>query len=181
MGKEPDEIRREIAHTREHLGDTVEAISYKADVKTRTKDWVDEKTEGIRETASRIRGSTERIGSKASDAMPAADDVRRSGRRMVSSAESNPLGLAIGAMSAGFLVGLAFPSTRIENERLGPTADRVKQQAAELGEEALERGKVVAEETVEAATETAKNEGRRHAEQVKASAQERAPELREGI
>jgi hypothetical protein len=181
MGKDPDEIRREIEHTREHMGDTVEAISYKANVKTRTKDWVDEKTEGLRDTASRMRGSSERLGSKVSDAMPGTEDMKQGGRRAVSTAESNPLGLAIGALSAGFLAGLAFPRTRMEDERIGPKADQVKQQAAELGQEALERGKTVAQETVESATAAARSEGQRQAQELKQSAQSRAPELREGV
>jgi Protein of unknown function (DUF3618) len=181
MGKDPDAIRLEIEHTREHMGDTVEAISYKADVKTRTKEWVDEKTEGLRGTASRVRGSSERMGSKVSDALPDTEDIKQGGRRAVSTAESNPIGLAIGAMAAGFLAGMAFPRTRVEDEKIGPKADQVKQQAAELGQEALERGKSVAQETVESATAAARSEGERQAQELKQSAQSRAPELREGV
>jgi hypothetical protein len=165
MGKDPDAIRREIEHTREHMGDTVEAISYKANVKSRTKEWVDEKTEGLRGTASRV----------------GTEDMKEGGRRALSTAESNPIGLAIGAMAAGFLAGMAFPRTRIEDEKIGPKADQVKQQAAELGQEALERGKVVAQETVETAASAARSEGQRQAQELKQSAQSRAPEMREGV
>ena len=38
-----DEIERDLAQTREQLGATVEALGAKLDVKTRTKDWADEK------------------------------------------------------------------------------------------------------------------------------------------
>ena len=34
MGKDSSEIRREIEETRARMGDTVEALSYKADVPT---------------------------------------------------------------------------------------------------------------------------------------------------
>jgi ElaB/YqjD/DUF883 family membrane-anchored ribosome-binding protein len=40
--KSPEEIREEIAETREDLGDTVEALAGKADVKGRAKGKVDE-------------------------------------------------------------------------------------------------------------------------------------------
>jgi len=163
------------------MGDTVEAISYKADVKTRTRDWVEEKTEGLRGTADRIRGTSGRAMSKASDAMPDSEDVKHGSRRVVSTAETNPLGLAIGAMSVGFLAGLVFPRTRIEDERIGPKADQVKRQASEIGQEALERGKAVAEEAMESAAATARNEGQRQAEQLKESVQQRDPELRGGV
>ena len=35
MGETPDDIREEIEETRARMGDTVEAIGYKADVKSR--------------------------------------------------------------------------------------------------------------------------------------------------
>ena len=40
MGQDPEAIRREIEQTRDRMGDTVEAIGYKADVPARTKDKV---------------------------------------------------------------------------------------------------------------------------------------------
>jgi ElaB/YqjD/DUF883 family membrane-anchored ribosome-binding protein len=38
MGEDPDRIRLEIEHTREEMGETVDALGYKADVKGRAKD-----------------------------------------------------------------------------------------------------------------------------------------------
>jgi hypothetical protein len=59
------------------------------------------------------------------------------------------IGLAIGATAVGFIVGLALPSTRVEDERIGPIADQVKDKARETGQEAIERGKQVAEQAAE--------------------------------
>ena len=73
-------------------------------------------------------------------------------------------------MAAGFLAGLLIPSTKVEDEKIGPVADQVKEKAKETGQEALERGKQVAEQ----AAETAKETGREQAEQLKDSAQEKA-------
>ncbi len=40
--------------------------------------------------------------------------------------------MAIGAVAVGFLAGMAAPSTRLENQRLGPVADRVKDKVQEV-------------------------------------------------
>ena len=40
--RSPDEIRADIEQTREEVGDTVEALAAKTDVKARTRDRVDE-------------------------------------------------------------------------------------------------------------------------------------------
>jgi Protein of unknown function (DUF3618) len=40
MGKDASTIKQEIAETRERLGETVEALGYKADVGARLKDSV---------------------------------------------------------------------------------------------------------------------------------------------
>jgi gas vesicle protein len=154
MGEDPDRIRREIEHTRAQMGDTVDALGYKADVKSRAKDRVT----GVKD---RIVGAT-----------PDTGDVKYQARRAKSVAEENPLGLAVGALAAGFLAGMLIPATRVEDERLGPLADDVKERAKETGQEALERGKQVAQD----AAETAKESGREHAEELKTTAQEHAQE-----
>jgi hypothetical protein len=81
---------------------------------------------------------------------------------MKDTAERNPLGLAGGAV--GFVGGLFAPSTRIENEKLGPVSDPVKAQAADAGQEALEHGKQVAQAAAQSAVEIAKEKGPQHGE-----------------
>jgi hypothetical protein len=60
------------------------------------------------------------------------------------------------------VAGLLIPSTRVEDEKIGPMADQVKDRAKETGQEALERGKHVAQE----AAQTVKEEGRQQAEEM---------------
>ena len=43
MGEDPDRIRREIEATRSEMGETVDALTYKADVKSRARDSIVEK------------------------------------------------------------------------------------------------------------------------------------------
>jgi hypothetical protein len=178
MGEDPDMIRRDIEETRERMGDTVDALGYKADVKTRAKESVAGKVDSVKE---KLVGAKDSVG----DATPGGEDVRQTARRAVGVAQENPLGLAIGSLAVGFLAGMLIPATRVENEKLGPMADQVKEQVKETGQEALERGKAVAQETAsaaaDAAKETAQEQGKEHASALQDSAQQSAADVREGV
>ena len=82
-------------------------------------------------------------------ATPSTGEVKDVAKRGAGIAQENPLGLAVGSIAIGFLAGMLIPSTRVENEKLGPVADQVKDQVKETGQEALERGKQVAQEVAE--------------------------------
>jgi ElaB/YqjD/DUF883 family membrane-anchored ribosome-binding protein len=165
MGEDPDRIRREIEQTRAEMGETVDALGYKTDVKARAKDSIHDKKEsvmGVAQSAKdRIVGAT-----------PDPDQAKQQARRAKSVAQENPLGLAVGAVAVGFLAGMLIPSTRVEDEKLGPIADDVKDRVKDTGQEALERGKQVAQD----AAETAQQSGQQHADELKSSAQDHAQE-----
>jgi hypothetical protein len=165
MGEDPDTIRDEITDTRERMGDTIDALGYKADVKSRARDNVSGKVDTVKERLGLA-------GQKATDMTPDADQVKGQVRKAAGIAQENPLGLAVGAVAVGFLAGLVVPGSRVEDEKLGPVADRVKEQARDTGEEALERGKQVAQSAAQSATDTASEEGRRHGQQLADSARE---------
>ena len=93
-------------------------------------------------------------------------------------AKENPLGLAIGAVAIGFLAGLAVPSTRVEDEKLGPMADQVKDKVKETGQEAMDRGKQVAQEVASSAADTAKQATQEHGQELADSAKQNAQEVR---
>ncbi|HWO15313.1 MAG TPA: DUF3618 domain-containing protein [Solirubrobacterales bacterium] len=156
-------MREEIERTRTEMGDTVDALAHKADVKSRVKESVADKRERLR---AQMMGTRSRLG----DTTPDGEQVKEGAQRVVGIAEENPIGLALGGAAAGFLVGMMIPSTRIEDERVGPIADQVKEQAIETGQEAIERGKDVAGQ----AAETAKEAGQQQAGELKSSAQESA-------
>jgi gas vesicle protein len=96
---------------------------------------------------------------------------------VVGLAQENPLGLVVGAAALGFLVGLATPSTRVEDERLGPMADQVKDKARETGQEAVERGRQVAQEATQAAVQTVKERGQEHSQDLAESAKENVKQV----
>jgi gas vesicle protein len=114
------------------MGETIEAIGYKTDVKSRAKDSVTERTDAVKE---------------------------------------NPLGLAIGAVAVGFVAGMLIPSTSVEDEKIGPMADQLKDRVKETGQEALDHGKQVAEDVAQSAQETVKESGQQHAQELASSAQ----------
>jgi hypothetical protein len=181
MGQDPDAIRQDIAQTRTDLGETVEAVGYKADVPSRTKDAVTDKVENMKSTVSdtatrakeAVTGATDRAG----DATPAGGQVKQQTRRVAGLARENPLGLAIGAAALGFLAGLAVPSTRVEDERLGRMADQVKDKVKETGQEALDRGKQVAQEVASSAADTAKDKTQEHGQDLAQSATQNTQDL----
>jgi ElaB/YqjD/DUF883 family membrane-anchored ribosome-binding protein len=76
--EDPDELRQQIAATREDLGATVQALADKADVKTRARELVDERKQQAEQAAGQ-----------------AVQEVRR-----------RPLPFAtMGALLAGMLIG----------------------------------------------------------------------------
>jgi hypothetical protein len=170
MGEEPGQIREEIEQTRSEMGDTVDALAHKADVKSRVKESITDKRERLRQ---QMTGASSRIG----EATPEAGELKAGAKQAVGIAEENPIGLALGGVAAGFLAGMLLPKTRLENERMGPIASEVKQKAVEAGEEAVERGKEVAGQVAEQAVETAKEAGQEQAQEMRSSAQESAEEV----
>jgi ElaB/YqjD/DUF883 family membrane-anchored ribosome-binding protein len=167
------------------MGDTVDALGYKADVPARAKDSISDKVQGVR---AKVTGA----GSQVSDAAPGTEDVKQAGQRAAGVAQENPLGLAAAAAAVGFVAGLLFPSTKVEDERVGPVADQVKDQAKQTGQEALEHGKqvaqdagqVVTQKAQEAASEakqTAQDSAKEHADDLRSSAQDSAQTVKQNV
>jgi ElaB/YqjD/DUF883 family membrane-anchored ribosome-binding protein len=162
MGEASDHIREDIEQTRGRMGETVEAIGYKTDVKSRAKDNISEKKDAV---VSRVTG-----------AMPDGQQVKR-GAQKIGVSKQNPLGLGIAAAAVGFIVGTLLPSTNMEDERLGEMSDQVGEKAHEAGQEALERGKDVAREAVDSAKETVSERTGTQAEEMASSLRDKAQEV----
>ena len=167
MGEDPSQIRHDIEDTRAEMGETVEALGYKADVPSRARDRVDA-------VKSKVTG-------KVSSSTPGTGDVKQGARQAVGIAQENPIGLAVGAAAVGFVAGMLAPSTKVEDEKIGPMADQVKEKAKETGQEAIERGRHVAEQAAESAKETAREAGQEQAQELKESAQQSAQETRQQV
>lgn len=177
MAERQQEIEQNIEQTREEMGDTVDALSYKADVPGRMKGWVGDKKDAV---VGKVTGAKDAVTGAAStvvDKTPDGGQLKQGAGRAKSIAESNPIGLAIGGAAIGFIAGLFVPSTRVEDERIGEMADQVKDSAKETAQEAVEHGKQVAQAAAQSAGETVKEEGQSHAQELTDSLQEKARDV----
>lgn len=172
MGEDPNAIRQDIEETRSQMGETVEALSHKTDVKGRAKDSVSGKVSAVK---AKVGGT----GSTVSDRTPSGEEMKQGAQRAAGVAQENPIGLALGGVALGFIAGMAIPSTKVEHEKMGPISDQVKGKAKETGQEAVDRGKQVAQEAAQSAKETAQESGQQQAAEVRSSAQQKAEETRQ--
>ena len=165
MAQEPDAIRAEIAATRQRMGDAVEALAYKTDVKARTRDKIAEVSRIVTTaTESFVASVREPLDGETTEE-GAGMSTNTTGSTSASSQDwedeggllkRNPLAVAFGAAALGFLAGLLIPSTPAENDRLGPVADHVKQSARDAAQEAVGRGKAIAADAAASATAAVK-------------------------
>jgi len=184
-------IRSDIEQTRGQMGETLDALSYKADVPARAKGWVGTKKDAVTSRGSsvvskvsgatdsmvsRVSGATDSVVSKVSGVTPSTGDIQAGAGTVKQAAERNPLGLALVGAAVGFVAGIFAPSTRMEDEKLGPVADQVKSQAVEAGHEAVDHGKQVAQAAAKSAVDTAKEEGKQHGDELSSSLQDKARE-----
>jgi ElaB/YqjD/DUF883 family membrane-anchored ribosome-binding protein len=144
----PEAIKQEIEETRGRMGDTVEALAYKTDVKARARDAVADRVDAIRGQVGRVGDSVQQVGAQVRDQLPTADDARQGVEQLRSLASRNPLGIAIGAVAVGFLLGLVLPVTDIERERVGPIGEQMTDTAKEAASKAIEQGKAAVTQAI---------------------------------
>jgi hypothetical protein len=130
----------------------LDALSHKLDVPSRAK-------EKVGAASRRVKAAT-----------PTSGDMK-------SAANDNPLGIVIGGAAIGLLAGLLLPRTRVEDERLGPLADTLRDEVVAAGREAAERGKSVAKRAGEAAVDASKSAANSQGRALKTTAQERAQKV----
>ena len=186
MGKDSSEIRREIEQTRARMGDTVEALGYKADVPSRVKEAVQDKVDTVKGTIGGVVDGVKdalggakdtvsgKVGDMASnvsdgvgglaDKLPSGADVKNVARRGVGIAAENPLGLALGAVAVGFLAGLLAPVSDYERKTVGPIRDDLLDRAQSVGSDVIAHGKQVLQETVQSAVQTAQQSVQAHSQ-----------------
>lgn len=95
--RDPEEIRRDIARTREELGETVAALAEKADVKARARERVQE----IRHNVSDRTGD---VAGKVRGATP--DSATHAAGQVTQKSKEHPFAVFVAlAIAAGFIVG----------------------------------------------------------------------------
>jgi ElaB/YqjD/DUF883 family membrane-anchored ribosome-binding protein len=113
--RSPDEIRNDIEHTREELGDTVEALAAKTDdVKQQAKSKLDEAKQRVEAAVGHGSGSTDPAlanGAPGAAAPSAstndiAEKARAGAQRAQQTAAENPVpAAALGGFVGGLIVG----------------------------------------------------------------------------
>jgi ElaB/YqjD/DUF883 family membrane-anchored ribosome-binding protein len=177
MGKDASEIRHEIEQTRVRMGETVEALSYKADVPARMRDAFNERAETAKERVADVMNGMRNAAGQAGERMGSVrgDEMRNAARRGMGIAAENPIGLALGAAAVGFLAGLLVPVTDYERRKVPPLRDELLDRAQDVGSDVVAHGKQVVRETAQAALDAAQQSAQSHAQQI-ADEVIRAPE-----
>ncbi len=132
---------------------------------------VNEVAHDVQDQVSHLRDQVREGTSYAGEQIhEGADYLREQARRQSYQAQhqfnnamnQNPLAVGALALAAGALIGLAVPSTPVENEWMGETRDRFIHDAEEVvkakAEETVERLKNVAQETQSAAKEAVREQ-----------------------
>jgi gas vesicle protein len=202
MSNNPDEIRADIERTRHELSADVDALAEKASPSRavhRQGDRVRERMTNIKES---IMGSpvdpysstsSPGLSDRAQDVQHRAEDmahevqhraedavhaVQQAPARVRSGTRGNPLAAGLIALGAGWLVGSLIPASRVEQQ----TAERVKEQAAPVMDEAKSVAQDMGESLKPQAQEAAasvKDTATTGAEHVKAEGRDQAGQLKD--
>jgi hypothetical protein len=153
-------------------GDKVSGLGHQVADKASTLGHdVADKASGLgHQAADKASSLGHQVTDKASDLRrQAKTQVRRARVGFWQTMEENPLMVGAATLALGVIVGLALPSTDKEDELMGETRDHLLDEAKEAGQQALDKGKHVAEavadkvkqEARNQATNTAKEEAKR--------------------
>ena len=95
--RSPDDIRADIEQTREEVGDTVEALAAKTDVKAQAQERVDE-------VKGNVRAKVDEVKAKAQSSTP--ESAQQGGQQVIAKVRENPAPLVLGAaVLVAFLIG----------------------------------------------------------------------------
>ena len=145
MGKDADELRSEIADTRDRMGDTADAIAYKADVPHRMQDAVNDRVDQVKSAITGSVGQARRTAARAADALPDP-------REAYNAVRENPLGLLFGMAATGFLLGWLLPVTDFETENVKPMVDDLKDRAVDRVQGTIDAARDAAVDSITNAT-----------------------------
>ena len=146
MTNNPEEIRTDIEHTRSELGRDVDALAEKVDPSKavdRQKDRIRDRFRNAREAVMGSPDSGNQSDSNSGALQQASDQLSHLGDqageavqnipdKVTSGTRGNPLAAGLIAFGAGLLASSLIPSSRMEQD----AAEKVKDRAAPLVEEA---------------------------------------------
>jgi len=100
-----DQLQHEIEDTRAELGDTVDALAQKADVKARVSEKVEQRKAAFRKRQEDIKAKVSGARERASSTTP--DEAKHAASQVARTAEQRPFPAIAVALGLGFLIGRA--------------------------------------------------------------------------
>ena len=113
MGQSAEELRYEIAETREQLGGTLDAIGDRVSPGRMVERRKNRFMLGVRRMRDRVMGTVEQGTDRAASA---TDAVREAPELVREKTEGNPLAAGAMAFGVGFLVASVLPVSRLEEQ-----------------------------------------------------------------
>jgi len=104
--KDQEQLQREIEETRAELGDTVDALAQKADVKARVSEKVEQRKAALRERQEDIKAKVNGARERVSHTTP--DEAKHAASQFARTAEERPLPAIAVALGLGLLIGRAI-------------------------------------------------------------------------
>jgi hypothetical protein len=144
------DTKQEAGHGRQLLGPDGKPLSRDAD-NGRSDGWIHQAADAARGALGSVRdaGSAvlDRAGKLTDYAGDAGDLTQRASGQLAERLERDPWLIGVAGLVAGALVAAVIPPTRVEQEYIGETREGLWSKANELGHEAAERVRELADST----------------------------------
>lgn len=200
MSTDPDQIRQDIARTREELSEDVDALAYKASPRRMVQDRKRGVSHAVRRVTDKVMGTASHAGQagtsaasatagKASDAASAVGDAasavgdaaKAAPVQLKHRAEGNPIAAGLIAFAGGWLVSSLLPASRREQQAAGQVksavqdhSDTIKQEVGGAAQDMRENLR----EPVQHAAESVKSSAQDGARTVKEDARAAASDVK---
>jgi hypothetical protein len=157
-----DDDHSKLGELKDRMADKASEVSHRA------KEKLAEAGHTAKEKISRVgtvaREKASAIGEQAAekfDELKAGTNraYERTKEKVATMGDEHPLELGFACLAAGVIAGLAMPTPRPVQRRLGPAAERLRERTREAGREIIAKGRHVADAAVGAAKDEAKAQG----------------------
>ena len=147
MGQTAEQLKEQIAGTRDDLSETLDAIGDRVSPGRVIERRKNRMSAGVRSALDRVMGT----------AHDAADAVRDTPSTVGSSTQGAPLVAGGIAFAAGFLLAVAFPPSEQETELTGKLVEPVKAELSNVGHDLVDHLKEPAQDALEQVKGTAQD------------------------
>ncbi len=172
MGQSPEELRGEIAQTRQSMSTTLDAIGDHVSPGRIIERRKNRMVQGVQSVRDRVMGSASNASTTISDGTGSAVDTLKDAPEAARQrTQGSPLVAGALAFGAGLLAAAAFPASNAETKAAGQLKEKVEPLKDELinaGKETVENLKEPAAEAVDSVEQTATS----GVDEVKATAQD---------